>query len=301
MPASSESAYIIDRDADPDAWWDAVYSPHSIVTQLDDGATDIRNKVGDYTSSASAPSTVAYLLHLLDTVPGRRVLEIGTGTGWTAALLSHLVGEGNVTSIDVDPVVAEQAAKNLSAAGVHPHLIVGDGAAGCPERAPFDRVHVTCGIRVVPYAWVEQCRPGGEIVLPYCPGFGTNHALRLVVPPDGSAYGSFPGFASYMMMRSQRPLADRPARDPAEKHRFTTRVDPRTIAYAPPGADLAISTLTGLHSHTYREDDFHRMWVMGGSDQWAAASWEPKRGMQRPSRSATGPSGRRPWTPTSSG
>ncbi|MCA2225575.1 methyltransferase domain-containing protein [Nonomuraea aurantiaca] len=281
VPTTPDSAYIIDRDADPDAWWDAVYSPHSIVTQLDDGATDIREKVGSYSSSASAPSTVADLLQILDTVPGRRVLEIGTGTGWTAALLSHLVGEENVTSIDVDPVVAEQAAKNLSAAGVHPHLIVGDGAAGCPERAPFDRVHVTCGIRTVPYTWVEQCRPGGEIVLPYCPGFGDNHALRLVVAPDGTAYGRFLGFASYMMMRSQRPVADRPARGPEDKHRFTTRVDPRTIAYAPSGADLAISSLTGLTSSGSAEPDedgeLYRIWVSDPDEaySWATVAWRP--------------------------
>ncbi|WP_308168061.1 methyltransferase domain-containing protein [Nonomuraea sp. NEAU-A123] len=281
VPTTPGSAYIIDRDADPDAWWEAVYSPHSIVTQLDDGATDLRAIEGGYSSSASAPSTVAYLLHLLDTVPGRRVLEIGTGTGWTAALLSHLVGEENVTSIDIDPVVAEQAAKNLSEAGVHPHLIVGDGAVGCPERAPFDRVHVTCGIRTVPYAWVEQCRPGGEIVLPYCPGFGHNHALRLVVAPDGTAYGFFPGFASYMMMRSQRPVLDRPARGPEDKHHFTTRIDPRTIAYAPPGADLAISTLTGLTSNGSAEPDedgeMYRMWVSDPSSaySWAVAEWRP--------------------------
>lgn len=271
-----ERESIIDRDADPDTWWEVVYSDSTLVTQLDDGATEIRLGATGATSAGSAPSTVADLLQWLDPEPGHRVLEVGTGTGWTAALLSHVVGETNVTSIEIDTATAEQAVKNLTAAGAQPYLVVGDGADGLTERAPFDRVHVTCGIRTVPYAWIEQSRPGAVIVAPYCPGFGLNHALRLVVRPDGTAIGRFPGFASYMMMRSQRPVGVADT-DPDQARPFTTRIDPRTLAYAPAGADLAISALTGLHSHTYREDDFHRMWVMGGSDQWAAASWEPKR------------------------
>ncbi|MFG1704975.1 methyltransferase domain-containing protein [Nonomuraea sp. M3C6] len=281
-PRKTGTAFLIDRDADPGAWWDTVYSDTSIVTQLDDGATDLSEMTGEYTSSASAPSTVADLLNLLDPDPGHRVLEVGTGTGWTAALLSRLVGEhGEVTSVELDATVAEQAAKNLAAVGARPHLVVGDGAAACPQRAPFDRIHVTCGVRTVPYAWVEQSRPGAVIVLPYCPGFGTNHAVRLVVMPDGTAVGRFPGFASYMMMRSQRGTPDRPPRGPGDKHHLTTRIDPRTIAYAPAGADLAISALTGLTSNGSGEPDedgdLYRLWVSDPGDpySWAAVDWRP--------------------------
>ncbi|MDF5751388.1 methyltransferase domain-containing protein [Spongiactinospora sp. TRM90649] len=279
--------YLIDRDAAPEDWRKAVYSDVSIVTQLDDGATDLGGNLAgnlgetDYTSSASAPSAVADLLTLLDPLPGHRVLEVGTGTGWTAALLSHLLGETRVTSIEVDASVARTAAKNLGDAGFQPHLIVGDGADGCAERVPFDRVHVTCGIRRVPYAWVEQCRPGAVIAAPWCPGFGTDHALRLVVTRDGTAHGRFPRFASYMIMRSQRPLADQPARDDADKHHLTTTIDPRTIAWAPPGADLAIAATTGLTSNTAGDTDeagdLHRLWVSDPTapHSWAAAVWRP--------------------------
>ncbi|MEO3874412.1 methyltransferase domain-containing protein [Nonomuraea sp. B12E4] len=272
---------VIDHDGDPDDWWNAVYSDTSIVTQLDDGATDLATGSGECTSSASAPSTVANLLRLLDPEPGHRVLEIGTGTGWTAALLSHLVGGHNVTSIEVDDAVGEQAGKNLAAAGVDPCLIVGDGAHGCPSRAPFDRVHVTCGIQTVPYTWVQQSRPGAVIVLPYRPGFGTGHALRLVVMPDGTAYGRFPGFADYMMMRSQRRAPGRPPRTSADKHHLTTHIDPRTIAYAPAGADLAIAALTGLASHGSAEPDedgeLCRLWLSdpGNPYSWAVVDWRP--------------------------
>ncbi|WP_219471999.1 methyltransferase domain-containing protein [Nonomuraea rhizosphaerae] len=278
-----EDVRLIDRDADPASWWDAVYSDTSLVTQLDDGATHISAGSGDYTSSASAPSTVTSLLRRLDVEPGQRVLEVGTGTGWTAALLSHLAGErGSVTSIEVDPQVARQAAKNLSDVGVSPHLVVADGGAGHPRGRPYDRVHVTCGVRDVPYAWIEQSRPGGVIVLPYCPGFGSGHELRLVVTPDGSAYGRFPGSADYMMMRSQRDPADRAARTPGDKHHLTTRVDPRTIAFAPAGADLAITALTGLTSESAADHDedgeVYRLWLSDPADpySWAVVDWRPE-------------------------
>ncbi|MFI0423771.1 methyltransferase domain-containing protein [Spongiactinospora sp. 9N601] len=275
----------IDRHADPAAWMNAVYSDMPIVTQLADGAVPIRDTISDdgslrlppaadYTSSNSAPATVADLLVLLDPAPGHRVLEVGTGTGWTAALLSHLVGEHNVTSIEVDPEVGGQAAKNLGEAGVTPYLIVGDGADGCPDRALYDRVHVTCGIRQVPYAWVEQSRPGGIIVAPWCPNFGGGHAVRLVVTLDGIAHGRFPRFASYMMMRSQRP-----ATTPGDRRsEHTTTVDPRTIAAAPAGANLAMAAITGLGCYSYREDDTYRVVVTDPpTGNWSVATWRPGR------------------------
>ncbi|MEV4108548.1 methyltransferase domain-containing protein [Nonomuraea sp. NPDC049695] len=163
----------IDRDADPSAWWDAVYADRQIMA-------------GE--CSCPAPSAVADLLELLGPVSGQRVLEVGTGTGWTAALLGRLVGQqGSVTTVEADAAVAEQAAKNLAAAGAMPHLVVGDGTGGCPDRAPYDGVHGTYAVRPVPYAWVAQARPGAVIVC----GFGDDHALRLVVGPDGTASGRF--------------------------------------------------------------------------------------------------------------
>ncbi|TYB54768.1 protein-L-isoaspartate(D-aspartate) O-methyltransferase [Nonomuraea sp. PA05] len=264
---------VIDRDADPGTWWDTVYSKEPIITQLDDGATDLRTAVGAYTSSSSAPATVAELLRVLDPEPGDSVLEVGTGTGWTAALLSHVVGEhGRVTSIEVDASVAEQAAKNLGDAGFHPVLLVGDGADGCAHFAPYDRVHVTCGIRRVPYAWVEQCRPGGVIVAPFSPGVGEEFVLRLRVSRDGTALGRFPGFAYYMRMRSQRPISHVP--DDGTGRYVPTAVHPRTIGLAPPGADLAMSALTGLHAHVSREEDRFVVYVRDPdhADRWAAAT-----------------------------
>lgn len=259
---------VIDRTVDLDGWLAAVYADICIVTQVNDGVTGIVIDPDRYTSSASAPSTVSDLLEWLDPEPGHRVLEVGTGTGFTAALLSHLVGAENLTSVEVDPAVAGQAAASLAAAGLRPYLVVGDGADGYPDRAPFDRVHVTCGIRKVPYAWVRQSKPGAVIVLPYQAGIGHGHGLRLVVGSDGTATGRFPGFASYMLMRSQRPVDDHT--DQAPYQRLTTGFDARTIIDAPPGARLAMSAITGLRTRDLEDDDDHVLWVF---DQAESARW----------------------------
>ncbi|KAB2339211.1 methyltransferase domain-containing protein [Actinomadura rudentiformis] len=263
----------VDRDIDPDGWLDLAYAQDAIITQLDDGASDAAAGAGMFTSSCSAPSTVVSLLELLSVERGHRVLEIGTGTGWTAGLLAQLAGEDNVVSVEIDPQIADQAADNLQGAGLSPRLIVGDGMDGWPQATPYDRVHVTCGVRVVPHAWVEQTRPGGVIVLPYSPGFGYGHELRLVVMPDGTAVGRFPGYASYMMSRSQR----RPelALGDLEASRSRTALDPRTIAFAAPGADLAMSAVLGeVFSQSTQSDGRYTLWLWSTDGSWAKATYE---------------------------
>lgn len=88
----------IDRDADPDAWISAIYRDAVIVVQVDDGAG---GEVGLHTSSCSMPQVVLSMLTALDVRAGQRVLEIGTGTGYSAALLAHRLGAENVVSVEI--------------------------------------------------------------------------------------------------------------------------------------------------------------------------------------------------------
>ncbi|GAA2205585.1 hypothetical protein GCM10009850_010430 [Nonomuraea monospora] len=156
----------IDRDVDPTAWWDAVYSDRPIATPLAGGGAT-------YTCVNPSPSSVVDLLELLDPRPGHRVLEIGTGSGWITALLCRLTGEsGRVTSVEESAAVAEEAYRNLIAAGVRPHLVSGDSARGCPERGPFDRVLAPA---TAPESWIAQAAPGAVIVS------GCDEEARLVV------------------------------------------------------------------------------------------------------------------------
>jgi protein-L-isoaspartate(D-aspartate) O-methyltransferase len=111
---------------------------------------------------------MAIMLDQLDLAPGQRVLEIGAGTGYNAALISHVVGPaGQVTSVDIDPDLAEAAREHLTRAGFGEVVVAcADGAWGYPERAPYDRVIATVGVSDLAPAWLGQADPQARIVVP---------------------------------------------------------------------------------------------------------------------------------------
>jgi protein-L-isoaspartate(D-aspartate) O-methyltransferase len=133
-----------------------------------DAVVTHRDAQGVPTSSASAPGTVAGMLEQTQVRPGQRVLEVGDGTGYNAALLAHLVGpSGSVTTIEYDAEVAEVARAHLAAYGAdRVRVVAGDGTLGAAEDGPFDRILVTAGAWDVAQAWVEQLAPDGRVVLP---------------------------------------------------------------------------------------------------------------------------------------
>lgn len=196
----------VSRSTHPERWHRYAESDDPIVTQWDDGKHTGTGPGNKATSSTSMPSMVFRMLRDLDVQPGNRVLEIGTGTGWNAALLAHRLRPENVVSVELDSEVAEHARVALRRFGLSVPVITRDGLDGYPERAPYDRVIVTCGIRAFPWAWVEQSKPGGVIVAPWGTHYGNGDAVaRLIVADDGkSASGRFTGPAEFMKARSQR-------------------------------------------------------------------------------------------------
>ncbi|MFE6778289.1 methyltransferase domain-containing protein [Streptomyces sp. NPDC057702] len=200
------TSVAVSRGDDPDGWWAYADADVPVVTQWDDGAHSGREPGRVSTSSASMPSVVFGMLRDLDVRPGHRVLEVGTGTGWNAALLAHRVGAGNVVSVEVDEAVAERARGALERFGTGVRVVRGDGYAGWAEGAPYDRVVVTAGVRHVPFAWVAQTRPGGVVVVPWGTHYGNGDGVaRLVVARDGrSAAGAFTGPVEFMKLRAQR-------------------------------------------------------------------------------------------------
>lgn len=190
------------RAEDPDGWRREVESERSVITQVDDGVTER----GVWpTSSSSGPHIMARMLDALGVRAGMRVLEVGTGTGYNAALLAELAGAQNVTTVEVDAFLADHARQALERAGYPVTVITGDGMLGCQHRAPFDRIIVTAAVGEVPYAWVEQTRPGGLILVPWVASFHPDEPLAaLEVKADGTAVGRFGCPAWFMPMRSQR-------------------------------------------------------------------------------------------------
>lgn len=122
----------------------------------------------------SAIHMVALMTEELDPQPGDRVLEVGTGSGYHAAVLAEIVAvqdtskRGHVYTIERIPELAEFARRNLEKAGYAEHVtvIVGDGTLGHPERAPYDRIIVTAAAPKVPEPLLEQLADGGRMVIP---------------------------------------------------------------------------------------------------------------------------------------
>ncbi|GGU96204.1 protein-L-isoaspartate O-methyltransferase [Streptomyces albospinus] len=243
-----------------------VYADEPVVTQVDDGAED---GPGIATSSNSQPSMVARMLHLLDVHDGQRVLEIGTATGYVAALLSARLGDQWVTSVEIDPFLSAQAERNLAAAGYRPRLVVTDGEHGWPTGAPYDRIIATCALRHIPHELIDQLRPGGVLVAPRVGDFWCGSIVRLVAAEDGSASGPFTGTATYMPMRSHRaPHGARP--DTSNPRSRTTAIPPQE-AIAPGLALYAGARLPGITLIEGRQDAGLRVWVHDGRGSGAIA------------------------------
>ncbi len=114
----------------------------------------------------SAPHMVAIMLELAELERGMHVLEIGTGSGWNAALISELV-KTDVYTVERIPELVEFARKNLKRAGLeNVHVFLGDGSKGFPPRAPYDRIIVTAGAPRIPEPLIEQLKPGGRLIIP---------------------------------------------------------------------------------------------------------------------------------------
>jgi methyltransferase of ATP-grasp peptide maturase system len=215
-------------------WLAGVYADRTLVTQLDGRLRpgDVRGGggvVGAPTSSSTLPSLVVRMWRLLDVRAGQRVLEVGTGTGYSAALGVRVLGEGAVTSVEYDPEVAAAAAGALRAAGCAPRLVVGDGLRGDPGGGAYDRLIATCAVRYVPMAWLHQVRPGGRILVTLS-GWGYASGLALLtVTGAGTAEGRFlPGYTSFMLARPhERP--PRPVLQLLPGEERSSRIDPAVV------------------------------------------------------------------------
>ncbi|MGQ0480413.1 MAG: methyltransferase domain-containing protein [Pseudonocardia sp.] len=148
-----------------------VYSTDTLVSAV---------RGGEAVSSSTKPDLMVRMLEALQIQDGMRVLEIGTGTGYNAALLCHRLRDQQVFSVDVEPELVATARERLAAIGLRPRLAARDGQTGWPEHAPYDRIIATCSLPAIPWSWAEQLQPEGLVVadVKLGPGAGNLAVLR---------------------------------------------------------------------------------------------------------------------------
>ncbi|MBM7774206.1 methyltransferase of ATP-grasp peptide maturase system [Actinokineospora baliensis] len=204
----------------------AVYANTALITTIapvPGGATTVL-------SSSTQPGLMTRMIESLGLTDGARVLEIGTGTGYNAALLAHRLGDDKVFSVDVEPDLVDLARRRLAGLGHHPTLVARDGSAGLPEHAPFDAIIATCAVAAVPWAWIEQVRPGGVVLTDLKTAPGAGSLVRLTRVDAERAEGRFDAtYAAFMDLRytpGSNPAGFRVERDHDHAEYRTTSLDP---------------------------------------------------------------------------
>jgi protein-L-isoaspartate(D-aspartate) O-methyltransferase len=185
----------------PEVPLEKVYSDDAIVVKW--------NEARIATSSSTQPYLMADMLEALDVQPGMKVLEIGAGVGYNAAIIAHVLGDGALlTSVDLDPAMAEIARQNLIRLGSpydRTNVIAGDGSLGYPPNAPYDRIIVTVQQWEISPDWVAQLKVGGILILPLSISIhvwgGLIPALRKEA--DGTLRAVAASHGGFMPMRGQ--------------------------------------------------------------------------------------------------
>jgi protein-L-isoaspartate(D-aspartate) O-methyltransferase len=232
-------------------------------------------------SSCIQPSLAARMLTALTAGPGDRVLEIGAGTGWLTALLSHRCGADNITAVELDPELVDQARTTLNQLGHHATLSCADGFTGVPDHAPYDRLLSTAAVSHIPRPWLTQTRPGGRIVAPL------RQAVAILdVGDQDQATGRFlPEPVQILPLRSTHDhSADDPRTEPPphpttasaialrdQRFRFFLGLRHPTLNGYDHGL-LADIPVTGGHDTPAHEPPSGKAHVHGGPDTWTTIS-----------------------------
>jgi protein-L-isoaspartate(D-aspartate) O-methyltransferase len=199
----------------PDDVLAVVYDDNPLALKLDE--------VGELLSSTTLPSLLARMLTALKLAPGMRILEIGAGIGYNAALI-HAITGAEVITLDVQPDAIADATSALRRCGVKQvRAVLADGYLGYPEAAPYDRIIASCGIRGMSPAWCEQLMPDGFVVAPFAHGGahplvrfqlrdGSPHATAIGPWTDfmlagGPLYQSYPGAHPIRFAKGPYPAA----------------------------------------------------------------------------------------------
>jgi protein-L-isoaspartate O-methyltransferase len=207
-----------DSDRGEDGWSlsneppECAYANRSLITQVGtlhaDHATSDDHPQGMPASSATHPGLVVQMLRLGHLREGDAICDMGTGSGYSAALLCHQFGDTSITSIDIDPYLTKAATERLGQLGHHPAMQAMDAAQALPST--FDTIVAMFSVRPCPPSWLAALRPGGRIVFVIA---GTQLVVCADKNPDGSASGQVnPYSAGFMQERHavQEPETGQP-------------------------------------------------------------------------------------------
>jgi protein-L-isoaspartate O-methyltransferase len=183
---------------------EAAYSDKTLVTRVGpthaDHAQADEKATGSPTSSSTLPGLIVSMLHRLDVKPGDKVLDVGSGSGYSAALMGRRIGDEHVTSVDVDSYLVQAARGRLAEFGRTPRMEAIDATGPLPDSG-YDRIMATVSVRPVPATWLRALRPGGKLVTTIA------HTALLITAEmgeDGVARGKVqPDPATFMESRQE--------------------------------------------------------------------------------------------------
>ncbi|WP_043620985.1 methyltransferase domain-containing protein [Nonomuraea candida] len=193
---------VHDGTGDEESWFAAAYSDQTLITEVAGRHAD-HAQPGDIvsgrpTSSATLPSLVVRMLRHSEVYDGARVLDVATGSGYSAALLSRLLGDNRVVSIDVEPYLVEAASARLSSIGLHPQVVACDATGPLPGE--FERIVSMVSVRPIPPSWLTALKPGGRLVTVIA---NTSLIVTATKTADGRAVGHIArDWAMFMPTRS---------------------------------------------------------------------------------------------------
>jgi methyltransferase of ATP-grasp peptide maturase system len=276
----SDIGYTVRRaDGDRDRWLREVYADEPLVTQLD-GCRDADTfpdgalvPAGAPTCSSSQPSLMALMLDALDVHEGMRVLEIGTGTGYNAALLAARLGPESITSVEYDGRLARRARAALHAMGFPVATLHADGMMGAPRSAPYDRLISTCSFPSVPTAWLHQVKAGGLILVNLYRRLGGGILALLRVEDANHASGNLlPDHGGFMPTRTHPNAEVTALLDKASTHYYDTDAKPRPTDLTCEALNIdGFRVLAALHVPAYLAwaDDGRQTWLLHPDGSYA--------------------------------
>ncbi|MCY0961491.1 methyltransferase domain-containing protein [Streptomyces sp. H27-H5] len=200
--STPEGWTVNDGPADTAAWMEDAYADSTLVTRVGplhaDHAPADEPVTGIPTSSSTLPGLVVQMLRHARISDGARLLDVATGSGYSAALACRRLGDRAVTTLDVDPYLTEAAADRLNSIGLHPQTVTSDAGALLPGE--FDRIVSMVGMDTIPASWLTGLRPGGRLVT-------TIANTGLIITADKTADGGAAGRvewdrASFMTTRA---------------------------------------------------------------------------------------------------